>query len=381
MRIVRYYPRAVAGDGGMTGAVRRWSASLARAGAAVTIVYEGAGEERVVEGVTWRPLRHAGRGWWKVPVSLDDTLGDADLLVLHSAWVLHNNWAAAGAARRGLPYLIEPRGAYDPHIVRRRRAVKRAWWAVSERRLVSHARAIHVFFDEEREHIRALDYGGAVVVAPNGVEAPSGVAWDGGSGGYLLWLGRFDPEHKGLDLLLHAVESLPVGERPVLRLHGPDYYDGTGGGKDAVRALVRRLGLASAVTIGDPVHGAQKWDLLARAAGFVYPSRWEAFGNSVGEAVSIGVPTLVTPYPLGRYLASRGGAVLAEANSAALATGLRALGASGVGEIARTGARIVATDMTWSGVARSWLSQVETLLCITPPRPTAAHFGSPSFSG
>jgi len=364
----------------MTGAVRRWSASLVRAGATVTIAYEGTGDDRVADGVTWRPVPHAGRGWWKVPLGLDATVAAADLLVLHSAWVLHNNWAAAIAARHGVPVLLEPRGAYDPHIVARRRPVKLAWWTAAERRLVTRARAIHVFFDEEREHIRALGYQGPIVVAPNGVEAPAGVTWDGGSGGYVLWLGRFDPEHKGLDLLLHALASLPVGERPHLRLHGPDFYDGTGGGKKAIRVLARDLGLAERVTIGDPVHGRDKWDLLSRAAGFVYPSRWEAFGNSVAEAVSIGVPTLVTPYPLGRALASRGGAVLAEATPDGLAAGLRALRAPGAAAMARIGASIVATEMTWDGVSRRWLSQLETILCPTPPT-IAPQFGSPFYSG
>ena len=34
-------------------------------------------------------------------------------------------------------------------------------------------------------------------------------------------------------------------------------------------------------------------------------SRWDACPNAVLEAVALGVPTLVTPYPLGRFLARR----------------------------------------------------------------------------
>lgn len=357
-RIVRYYPRAVVGDGGITRSVWHHSVQLAGDEAEIVIAYDEGAAPATPGRVRLAPVRHAG--WpWKVPVGLETVLREADLLVLHSAWVLHNIRAGAVARGLGVPYLLEPRGAYDPSILARKRALKRAWWSLWERRLVRRARAIHVFFESQRKHLTALGYRGDFVVAPNGVEPPEGVRWDGGSGGYVLWYGRFDPEHKGIDLLIRALHHLSPGRRPQLRLHGPDSRRG---GKREMRALVVRLGLDPWVTVGEPVYGAVKHDLLARAAGFVYPSRWEAFGNAAAEAASIGVPVLATPYPLGRQLAARGAAFLAEPTPAALAEGLRALygpEASGVGARA---AEVVREEYAWERVARSWLAQVEALL-------------------
>jgi glycosyltransferase involved in cell wall biosynthesis len=359
MRIVRYYPRAVAGDGGMTGAVRSWSAAMVRAGASVTIAYDrGPEPPSSGDGVNWAPIEHLGTNNMRFPVGLDVVLRGADLLVLHSGWTLYNVRAAAVARRLGVPYLLEPRGAYDPHIVGRKRPAKRLWWTVMEHRLVSRARAIHVFFESERAHLSAMGYRGDVVVASNGAHTPNGERWDGGTGGYVLWLGRFDPEHKGLDLLLEGVLLLSANERPTLRIQGPDWR----GRKQAVRRMVSRLGLDPWVTVGDPAYGAAKRTLLSRARGFVYPSRWDACPNSVLEAVSMGLPTLVTPYPLGKYLASRSAALLADPTPAALARGLRRLVAPDASEAGRTGARLVAAELSWDQVARSWLSQVEALV-------------------
>jgi glycosyltransferase involved in cell wall biosynthesis len=359
MRIVRYYPRAATGDGGMTGAVRYWSREFVNTGAEAVIAFDEGSKPAAADGVTWSRVRHTGSGPWRSPVDLEEVLQGADVLVLNSAWAYHNIGAARAARRVGVPYVLEPRGAYDPHIVDRKRLLKRMWWLAWERELVANARAIHLFFEDERAHLAALGYRGPTVVAPNGVERPEGLAWDGGSGGYVLWLGRFDAEHKGIDALVEAMRLILPGERPRLRLHGPDSQHRD---KSKIRKMVRALGLEPWVSIEAPVHGYAKFELLSRAIGFVYPSRWEAFGNSVAEAVSLGVPTVVTPYPLGRHLASRGAAVLAEPTPSALADGLRALAAPGAREVGRRGAELAREELGWSHVAQSWLRQVEALL-------------------
>lgn len=355
MKIVRYYPRAVVGDGGITNSVWCHSRELVRAGARVTIAYDG-GEPPAGDGIEWRRVRHVG--WPATPVGLEAVLEGADLVVLHSAWAWHNVRAGQVARRMGIPYLLEPRGAYDPRILDRKRLLKRAWWWLWERRLVHGARAIQVFWDEERPHVEALGYRGAFVVAPNGIELPEGRTWDGGSGGYVLWIGRFDPEHKGIDLLLKAVRRLPEDERPELRLHGPDARIG---GKERMRRLVEELELRPWVTIGDPVYGDEKYDLFERAKGFVYPSRWEGFGNSVAEAASVGLPVLTTPYPLGEWLAREGGGLVAAADPDSLADGLRGLVSPEAAALGARGHEVIST-ITWEKVAASWLDQVREIL-------------------
>lgn len=358
MRIVRYYPRALVGDGGMTSAVRNWSQAMGRCGAEAVIAYDAGVSPPDDAYVEWVQVRHAGRRGLKFPLRLEEVLEHADVLVLHSGWTLRNVRAAAAARKLGVPYVLEPRGAYDPHIVNRKRWLKKLWWAAWERRLVHGAGAIHVFFESEREHLTALGYRGEVIVASNGREAPQGDSWDGGSGGYILWLGRFDPEHKGLDLLLDAVALLPASERPDLRLHGPDWRER----KNLVQQWIGEKDLEAWVKIGDSVHGDQKRSLLIQAAGFVYPSRWDACPNSVLESVALGVPSLVTPYPLGRYFADKGGAFLAEMSAEGLAKGLSVLRNDDAPGVGRIGAQVVRDELAWDMVARLWLDQAEALL-------------------
>jgi glycosyltransferase involved in cell wall biosynthesis len=361
MNIVRYYPRAVTGDGGMTRAVRAAAEAAAAFGVRTTIVYDPHGAEALpvadTDTVRWRAVPHRGHDRLRAPVGLAAQLRDADLLVLHSAWTSQNVLAADVARHTGVPYLLEPRGAYDPHIVRRHRPAKAAWWRAAERRLVDDAVAVHVFFDEEREHVRALGYGGPIIVAPNGVEPAGDLAADG-SGGYVLWLGRFDPFHKGLDLLLGAVRALPASRRPQVRLHGPDWH----GRKAEVQSMVSDMQLAPWVCVGEQLLGEAKRDALTRASCFVYPSRWEAFGNSVAEAASVGLPVLTTWYPLGRHLAERDAAVACMHSVAALAQGLDRVQQPDAPCMGANARRVVETTMQWEDTARRWVEQVTEVL-------------------
>jgi glycosyltransferase involved in cell wall biosynthesis len=216
----------------------------------------------------------------------------------------------------------------------------------------------HVFFDSERPHLERLGYRGNVIVAPNGVDVPTDIQWDGGSERLVLWLGRFDPEHKGIDLLLGAMHELPAPQRPLVRLCGPDWRSK----KRTVLKLISTLKLDQWVTVAEPLYGRNKLELMARASAFVYPSRWEGFGNSLAEAASVGVPALVTPYPLGRFLASRGAAIMVEPTASGLAEGLISVlspASSAMGARAR---QVVAQAINWDIVARQWLDGISQAL-------------------
>lgn len=358
MKVVRYYPRALAGDGGITASVRSSAEAMVGLGAEVTVLYEGSpgADPSVRGGVPFVPVGHAPGA--HVPLDLKPWLADADVMVTHSAWTGFNLVATAAAHRIGVPYILEPRGAYDPHIVSRRRVTKSVWWRIGERRMVHRAAAVHIFFPAEEAHLSRLGYTGPAVTVPNGVKVPDGHRWDGGSGGYMLWLGRFDPEHKGLDLLLQALSRLPARRRPQLRLHGPDWR----AHKRVVAGLVEDLGLAASVEIGEPLYGDAKFEAMSAARAFVYPSRWEAFGNSVAEAAALGVPVLTTRYPLGCFLQQRGAALTCDAAAEDLAGAIERVLDAGAAEMGARARQVVEAEFRWEAVARSWLEQVEAVL-------------------
>lgn len=358
LNILHYYPRAWVGNGGCTAAVSGWVSALAEVGAQVTVVCDGTGERPTTPHVRWLSTPHRGWGRLRAPVGLERILDGQDLLVIHSGWAYHNLQAARSADRAGVPYVITPHGAYEPNVFRRRRTAKQVWWRVFEHELVTRARAIHVFFEEQSDELRQLGYTGPVVVAPNGVSIPDFTARVARSQ-YVLWMGRFDIETKGLDLLLRALASLDPSARPRARLHGPDWR----GGKQQTAGLVHELGLEDFVTIGPPLYGSEKWDALRGCGLFVFPARWDGQSVMLLEAAAAGAPLVVTnTTPVGRYIAAHQAALLVEATPDAIASGMVRGFSSEVAGMGARASQVVRDRFSWRAVAERYTEQLRDVL-------------------
>lgn len=349
-----YHPRAVTGDGGITRSVRAISTELSKAGYEVRVIFNDEGVQPPFDN--WTGVQHTLPGPISVPNGFSQAVAHLDVVVLHSAWVMHNVVAGCILRQLGIPYILAPRGAYDPMIVKRNRFLKSIWWRAFEHRLVRGAAGIHILFEAERKQLRDMGFEGSLLMAPNGVQVPPDATWDGGSGGSLLYIGRFDPEHKGLDALLAALKLIPEKERPHISLRGPDWRRG----KAKLEELRAQLDLERWVDIQPGVYGSEKWRLMESARAFLYPSRWEAFGNSAAEAASIGVPVLTGKYPLGKYLARRNAAIAAAPDPASLAQGILRVMAPEAAELGAN-AQTVMRSFSWPSVAASWGEQLTRL--------------------
>jgi len=357
MKVVHYHWEAATGKDGVSFAVRGWARAMAAEGLSVSIACEDGASAEDSDEVNWITVPHTGRDRLRAPHSLGPHVSDADLVVIHSAWLWANSRAAAAAHKAGVPYIVMPHGGYDPFILRRRRALKKAMWATIESRIARRAAAAHVFFAAEKPHLEALGYRGPLLIVPNGVSIPRTWSWDGGSGGYLLWLGRLDAEHKGLDLLVEAVAGLPASERPQLRIHGTGWKEG----REQLEREIRNRAVQDWIEIRPPVYGDDKWRTLAQATGFVYPSRWEACSISILEAAAIGLPIIATPYPLARFLAERSAAVLVDRSPAGIREGLAHIQDSAA-QLGRNARDVARQELSWRAVTRSWIDQVQPLL-------------------
>ncbi len=364
MRIVHYYPGAL-GSSGVTVALWEWASALADTGLEVCVLHGGGaghppsaafGEFRDRQSrVELQTVQHAGnRRVMRRPVDLAGHLRVGDVLVLHEGWVTANVIAARAAQRMGVPYLVMPHGVYKPDWRRYLKPPRLLREAV-ERGVLQRARAVHLFFASEAGDVQALAPEVRTLVVPTGFSRQLG-EWQGG-GGYFAWVGRYDPHHKGLDLLVRAMAMLAPGERPRVVLHGYDYR----GGEKRLREQVTRLRLGDFVEVGGLIQGAEKLEFLRQADGNLHPARWESHSMALLESLAIGVPTLATSsMDIAPSLRVRNAAVVVDPTPGAIAAGLMQLTASAP-ELSRNGRQLVATEFSWSKLVPRYLAELNRL--------------------
>ncbi|MEA5153340.1 glycosyltransferase [Raineyella sp.] len=284
--------------------------------------------------------------WWRIR--------RGDIFVVHEGWVLSNTVAVAIARARGAVCIGVPHGVYEPQLTETMRdllGVRR----LVERMTLRGLDRLHVFYSSEAELAEAVAGRGIPSGAfPNPAPpvAPT-AAWNrDGADDYYLWLGRFDVKHKGLDRLVELWATLDA-PRPRLVLAGPD----VDGGKAVVRGLIEKLGLRGTVSMRDSVDGAEKAELIRRAAGYVHPSRWESCSMILNEMVAVGVPSLVTEGIHAAEPMRRAGVVTTYADSTSFRAGLTRLRGSGVGGQPQRERALAFSEAVVGDSYRRWLRE------------------------
>jgi glycosyltransferase involved in cell wall biosynthesis len=291
--------------------------------------------------------------------TLDERVGDFDVVHLHSVFLWPTGRAARAARRAGVPYLVSPRGMLVEELIAKRGTLrKRLWIRLFERRTLAGAAALVATSGLEARDIERLGLDLVPVrVVPNGVggnleEGGADVAGASGldsviaAGSFALFLGRLSRK-KNLDLLVRAAAGVP-GIRLVIA--GGDEED-LG---PALDRLAAELGVSDRVARVGEVVGAAKQRLLAMARVLVLPSTSENFGNVVLESLAEGRPVVVSPGVGAREIveSSRGGWVV-EPEPAALAEALARVVADPE-EADRRGAegrRVVLEQFGWEKIA------------------------------
>ena len=243
--------------------------------------------------IAWpkRYWRGAGLG-----ASLGRAMAGADLVHVHGLWNL-TGWTATTRARAaGRPYVISPRGMLQPAAMRRHRVMKTAAYWAGERAHLQAAAFLHATSPLE-EH-RLAGYGPPVVFISNGVTP---VAVSAGAierlrvrakidadDEVVMSLGRLHPI-KRLDLLAEAFETIHrVRPRAKLVIAGPD----EGGYRRRIEHLFAPV--ADATRWLGAVDSDTTWALFAASRTLVQCSDSESFGMSVAEALTAGLPAVVT---------------------------------------------------------------------------------------
>lgn len=191
-----------------------------------------------------------------------------------------------------IPYIVSPRSSFSKYSMSSAPVKKYIYNLTFGKYIINNAAGFH-FLNSNELNESFFEMGDRkFFISPNGLPH-SDFSVSDLSKNVIGYIGRYDINHKGLDLLLDAVSQLKDRFRETgwrVSLYGADYRNG----KLYIDSFVRREGIGDIVTCNQPVMGNTKYLALNDMSVFIHTSRYEGEPQSVLEAIKAGLPVAVT---------------------------------------------------------------------------------------
>lgn len=225
---------------------------------------------------------------------LTEKFGKPDLVVFEGVYeypfmrLIYDIW------KQGIPYVIVPRSALSIEGQKRKRIKKVIGNFLFFGRFVKKASAIHYLTLAEKETSIAFGNTNAMII-PNGIEMPeTKINYENKNArNRLVYIGRLEMYQKGFDVLIEACSTIKEKlEKHCVEilLFGPNRENSV----ERINKLVVNHSLEHVISIHNSVFGEEKVEELLKANAFIMTSRFEGLPMGLIEALSYGVPCLIT---------------------------------------------------------------------------------------
>lgn len=264
---------------------------------------------------------------------LGRNLGRFDVVDLHGVWVLTTARAARACRRAGKPYFVHAHGSLDPFDLRKHKLLKRLLGPLFIRPMLGHS--VGVICTARLEADLLMTYGAnpprfsvPLPVVPVGATPEARARFRSERGIpddalVVLFMSRVDYK-KGLEFLIPALAEAK-------KKHTKLWFVMAGSGEPGFTAGIQRLaseaGVVPWMTETGFISGADKLGALSAADLFALPSLNENFGIVLVEALSAGLPLLISDqvYIHGEVTAAGAGLVCGTTAASCQASLLRML--------------------------------------------------------
>lgn len=226
--------------------------------------------------------------------NLQEPFNKPDIIVFHQLYYPKFLKIAKEARKRKIPYVIIPHGGMTTQAQKIKRLKKTVGNIVFFNKFMKGASAIQYLSGDEKSRT-FKNYSS--LVSTNGIYMPSEQK-DSFNEDKLVfsYIGRYDTHIKGLDLLIEAIklkEELLRKNKCIFNFYGPqteEYVQKI----NLLKEQIKGKGVSDLVFINGPTIDDEKKEVLLNTDIFIQCSRSEAMSMGILEAMSYGVPTLVT---------------------------------------------------------------------------------------
>lgn len=285
-----------------------------------------------------------------------------DLVIFHEVYRREYLKIYKKLRKEDIPYIILPHGALTNQAQKKKHIKKKAANFLFFNSFIKNALAIQCLSQFE---IDGTKFGVRKFLGTNGISFPSSHKENFSETGIdFVYIGRLDVYHKGLDLLIGAIAGIKhifKQNNCVLNIYGPDFK----GRYSHVMDLIGRNDVADCVKLNHEVIGDEKERVLLNSDIFIQTSRFEGMPLGILEALSYGLPVLITEgTTLGDYVIKYEAGWVAENTVHSISEALldaikdrenfKAKSAKGL--------KLVDENFNWKNIAESTVKQYSSLL-------------------
>ena len=293
-----------------------------------------------------------------------DNLSKPDLIVLHQIYTFSTLLGYMYAKKNRIPYVVKPHGSLTKYHESDSKLIKTLakWFLISK--ILREADAIIVTCKSERADLIAslkpkahqLEYG-AVVSWPQDEAVRRQPR--GNQNKRIVFSGRFDKK-KNLPLVIKAMPQI-LDKYPdlILDIAG----SGTANEVRILQNLISTLELDSNVQFHGWIDSSKMQEIFAAARLLVLPSENENFAIVVAEALSAGVPCVVSKFVGTADIVAKhnAGEVIDELTPASVAEGIMKVLRGDEIKYREAAFEAVENSLDWSKIALRWKALVTSL--------------------
>lgn len=222
--------------------------------------------------------------------NLEKPFNRPDLVVIHQIYEPEYISISRVLRKAKIPYVIVPHASLTSEAQKKKR-LKKLLGNILFRPFVNGAIAIQCLSETEKETSKVKP---PKFIGTNGIIMPDKQKESFSTGKLkFVYVGRLDWFHKGLDILLDAFKLLkdtPYKEQCELCIYGPDYQ----GRYAHIEQMIADRDLKDLVALHPAVFGSEKEGILLDSDVFIQTSRFEGMPMGILEALSYGLPCLIT---------------------------------------------------------------------------------------
>ena len=223
--------------------------------------------------------------------NLCNLFGIPDIVVFHEIYRMEYLFLSRFFTKKRIPYIIIPHGSLTKNAQNKKKLKKTVANVFFFNRFIDGANAIQYL--SKAENASSCHENIPSFIGTNGVHFPSKVKNSFSANCVkIIYVGRLDIYHKGLDLLVEATKNCRVlfqEQKIHISIYGHDES-----GKFQIMNLVERAGITDLISIHREVVKQEKEQILLEGDVFIQTSRFEGMPLGLLDALSYGLPCIVT---------------------------------------------------------------------------------------